>query len=136
MSNAPSIQYVRTDDGADLAYWTLGRGPVLVHSPNVQLGHVHAEWSVGAMRRWYEMLAQIFTVVRYDHRGGGLSSRGVGTQSIEALVNDIDSVAGEVSPEPFVLLGWLTGGLPAIAFGARRPERISYLVLWNSFAQR
>ena len=46
MSNAPSIHYVRTGDGADLAYWTLGRGPVLLHSPNVQLGHLHAEWSV------------------------------------------------------------------------------------------
>lgn len=129
------MQYVRTDDGADIAYWTLGRGPVLLHSPNVQLGRLHAEWSVEAMRRWYEALARTFTVVRYDHRGGGLSGRGVGTQSLDALGNDIDAVADEVSPEPFVLLGWLTGGLPAIAYAARRPERVSHLVLWNSFAR-
>ncbi|MCA9218379.1 MAG: alpha/beta fold hydrolase [Planctomycetales bacterium] len=135
MSDAPSIHYVRTGDGADIAYWTLGRGPVLLHSPNVQLGHLHAEWSVEAMRRWYETLAQTFTVVRYDHRGGGLSSRGAGTQSIDELVDDIEAVAAKISPEPFVLLGWLTGGLPAIAYSARRPKRISHLVLWNSFAR-
>ena len=36
MSNAPSIHYVRTGDGADIAYWALGQGPLLLHSPNVQ----------------------------------------------------------------------------------------------------
>lgn len=135
MPKLPAIHYVRTHDGFDVAYWTLGRGPILLHSPNVQLGHLHAEWSVEGMRRWYEALARSFTVVRYDHRGGGLSSRGVGTQSIDALVDDIDSVADEVSSEPFVLLGWISGGLPAIAYASRRPERVSHLILWNSFAR-
>ncbi len=133
--NPPSIRYVRTSDGLDIAYWKLGRGPVLLHSPNVQFGHAQSEWSVDGMRRWYESLARHFTVVRYDHRGGGLSSRNGGAQSIDALVHDIDAIAERVSPDPIVLLGWLSGGLPAIAWAAQNPSRVSHLVLWSSFAR-
>lgn len=134
-SAPPSIRYVRTSDGVDIAYWKLGRGPVLLHTPNVQLGHAQSEWSVEGMRRWYEGLARHFTVVRYDHRGGGLSSRGSDAQSIDALLGDIDAIAEKVSREPFMLLGWLSGGLPAIAWTARNPSRVSHLVLWSSFAR-
>jgi DNA-binding CsgD family transcriptional regulator/pimeloyl-ACP methyl ester carboxylesterase len=138
MSTAPAVRYARTDDGLDIAYWILGHGPTLLHSPNVQLGHLQAEWSVEAMRRWNQDLARTFTVVRYDHRGGGLSSR-AGTarsdQSIDALVRDIDTVAEAVTHQPFVLLGWLAGALPAMAYAARNPERVSHLILWNGFAR-
>ncbi len=134
-STPPSIRYARTSDGVDLAYWKLGRGPVLLHTPNVQLGHARSEWAVDGMRRWYEALARHFTVVRYDHRGGGLSSRVDEAQSIEALVSDIDAVAARVAEAPFVLFGWLSGGLPAIAYAAQHPARVSHLALWSSFAR-
>lgn len=134
MTAAPTIRYVRGADGLALAYWTLGRGPVLLHSPNVQLGHARSEWSVEGMRRWYRGLARSFTVVRYDHRGGGLSSRGQGPQSIDALVRDIELVVDDVASGPVAILGWITGGLPAIAYAARHAESVSHLVLYNSFA--
>lgn len=134
-ASPPAILYARTEDGADIAYWKRGRGPVLLHSPNVQLGHARAEWSVPAMRRWYDALARRFTVVRYDHRGGGLSSRDGQAQSIDVLVRDIDAVARRVSSGPVILLGWLSGGLPAIAYAAKYPSRVSHLVLWTSFAR-
>jgi len=132
----PAIRYARTTDGVDIAYWRRGRGPVLLHSPNVQLGHVRSEWSVPGIRSWYEKLARRFTVIRYDHRGAGLSSRDGARPTIDALLRDIDAVAGEASPsKPVVLFGWLTGGLPAIAYTAERPSRVSHLVLWCSFAR-
>jgi len=138
MAPAPAVRYARTDDGLDIAYWSLGHGPVLLHSPNVQLGHLQAEWSVDGMRRWYQDLARTFTVVRYDHRGGGMSSRDEQArsgQAIDALVKDIETVADAVTREPFALLGWLAGALPAIAYAARNPGRVSHLVLWNGFAR-
>jgi len=131
----PAISYVQTEDGKDIAYWKIGRGPLLILTPNVQLGHLRDEWSIPGMKQWFETLARSFTVVRYDHRGGGLSNRSPGTQSIEALIKDIDSVASEVSPGSFILLGWISGGLPAIAYAARYPSRVSHLVLWSSFAR-
>lgn len=132
MVAGPPVRYARTPDGLDLAYWTLGRGPVLLHTPNVQLGHVRSEWSIGGMRSWYETLARHFTLVRYDHRGAGLSSRGRVSQSVDELVSDIEAVADAAGAERFGLLGWIAGGVPAIAYAARRPERVSHLVLWNA----
>lgn len=131
----PPIRFTQTRDAFDIAYWTLGRGPVLVHTSNVQLAHARAEWSVEGMQLWYEALARSFTVVRYDHRGGGLSSRGGGGQSIDALIQDIEAVGDVASPDPFVLLGWLSGAVPAMAYAARRPERVSHLIVWCGGAQ-
>jgi DNA-binding CsgD family transcriptional regulator/pimeloyl-ACP methyl ester carboxylesterase len=104
----------------------------------VQLGHLQTEWSVDNMRRWYQDLARTFTVVRYDHRGGGMSSRsgpGDSDQSIDSLVQDIETVGEAVTHERFVLLGWLTGALPAIAYAARNVQRVSHLILWNGFVR-
>ncbi|MEJ2504625.1 MAG: alpha/beta fold hydrolase, partial [Gemmatimonadota bacterium] len=139
MSGAPAIQYVRTRDDFDIAYWRTGRGPPLLHAPNVQLGHLRDEWSVNGMKRWYTGLSRSFSVVRYDHRGGGLSGRGddgATPQSLDALVHDIEAVADEVSPEePVVLLGWLAGSLPVLEYAGRHPDRVSHLVVWNGFAR-
>ena len=129
------MRYARTPDGFDIAYWRLGRGPLLLHSGNVQLGHLVEEWSVAAMDRWYGSLLRSFTVVRYDHRGGGLSGRGGAdgcVRSLDALVTDIETVADQVSPEPFALLGWLAGAVSAVAYAARHPDRV---ILWNGFAR-
>jgi len=111
----PAIRYARTGDGADVAFWRLGRGRVFLHTPNVQLSHLRSEWNVESLRR-YEALARHFTLVRYDHRGSGLS-RGNGEVpdlSLDALALDLDAVTDRVAPEPVVLFGGLTGGLPAV----------------------
>ena len=138
MSSAPAIRYARTDDGFDIAYWKLGRGPTLVHLPNVQLSHLLSEWTIDGVQRWYRALARSFAQVRLDHRGGGLSSRGKTVHSIDSLVRDLEtiqSVAATGVRDPFVLFGWTTGGLGAVAYSARHPERISHLILWSSFAR-
>ncbi len=135
MSTAPAIRYARTQDGFDIAYWKLGRGPTLIHSPNVQLSHVRSEWGIDGVRHWYEALARSFSLVRFDHRGSGLSSRGETDLTIDTLLLDIETVATATSPKPSVLFGWATGGLPAIAYAARHPERVSHLILWSSFAR-
>ena len=135
MTPTPAIQYAPTPDGFDIAYWRIGRGPVLIHVPNVQLSHVRTEWTIPGVRRWYETLARTFTLVRFDHRGSGLSSRGDTEATIDTLLLDIEAVAAAISPEPCVMFGWATGGLPAIAYAARHPSRVSHLILWSSFAR-
>lgn len=134
----PSIRFARTDDGVRVPYWTRGRGRPLLLSPNVQLGHARAEWSVPAMRGFFERLARGFELVRYDHGGGRLSiTRGTEprTWAIDALVRDIDAVVEATAAGPAVLLGWLAGAPVAVAYAARHPDRVSHLVLWNGFAR-
>ncbi len=73
--DAPPIQYARTEDGVNIAYWTLGSGPTVVLSHYHALSHLDREWNVPALREWYEELAKDFTVVRYNRRGTGQSDR-------------------------------------------------------------
>ena len=39
----PRIQYAKTSDGVSIAFWTLGEGMPLVHTP-FTFGHIQMEW--------------------------------------------------------------------------------------------
>ena len=62
------MSVLRTEDGVNIAYWTLGDGPPLLHLINHVFSHVELEWQVPALRQWYERLAAHFQVVRFDFR--------------------------------------------------------------------
>ena len=64
----PAIQYVRTSDGVNVAYWTLGKGIPFVSLPPVPFSNVEAEWRDAEFRSWYERLAENRRLVRYDGR--------------------------------------------------------------------
>ena len=40
----PRIQYAKTEDGVNIAYWTLGKGSPLVYMPAGPLSHIQLEW--------------------------------------------------------------------------------------------
>ena len=130
----PRIQYAKTKDGVSIAFWTLGKGTPLVHLP-VGPSHVQLEWEVPDYRRWYERLAESRMVVRYDYRDTGLSERGVAGFSLDTLMLDLDAVVSRLELEKFALLGPGTGGLLAIAYAASHPERVSHLILANTYAR-
>ena len=44
--DAPPIQYCRTDDGVNIAFWTLGEGPPLVQIQNPFVSKLDQEWEV------------------------------------------------------------------------------------------
>jgi len=130
----PRIQYAKTADGVNIAFWTLGDGTPLVHLP-VLFSHVQLEWQIAECRRWYESLAQNRKLVRYDVRGEGLSERNVTDLSLDALVLDVEGVVDRLGLEKFALLGLQHSGPPAIAYAARHPERVSHLLLWCAYAR-
>ncbi len=129
------MQYTQTEDGVNIAYWAMGEGPPLIIMPNAPMSHVELEWSIPEYRAWYESMLGFFRLVRYDNRGSGLSDRDVGDHSLEAHLRDLSAVAGLLGDQPLVLVAPLLIGPVAIAYAARRPERVSHLVLWCSFAR-
>jgi class 3 adenylate cyclase len=131
----PRIQYAQTADGVSIAFWTLGEGMPLVHIPNFPFSHIQMEWQMPEWRRWYERLAEKRMLVRYDWRGTGLSDRDVTDFSLAALVLDLEAVVDRLGLERFALFGLLNSGPVAIAYAARRPEKVSHLVLWCSYAR-
>jgi pimeloyl-ACP methyl ester carboxylesterase len=130
----PRIQYTKTRDGVNIAFWTLGEGTPFVHVTTGTTAS-HGEWRMPECRRWYERLADKWKLVRYDNRGEGLSDRSVSVRSLEASVIDLEAVVDQLKLDRFVLFGPWYGGPPAIAYAARHPERVSHLILWCTFAR-
>jgi len=130
----PRIQYAQTADGVSIAFWTLGEGMPLVHTSLI-FSHIQLEWQYPECRRWYERLAEKRKLVRYDGRGIGLSERDVADYSLDARVTDLEAVADRLGLERFALLGMAISGPVAIAYAARHPERVSHLLLWNTYAR-
>jgi len=130
----PRVQYVRTADGVSIAFWTLGDGPPFVYLSGGPWSHVELR-QVPECRRWYERLARIRTLVRYDMRGTGLSDRSVAGFSLDALVQDVEAVADRLGLERFALFGAADAGPVAVAYAARHPERVSRLILWCTMAR-
>jgi len=131
----PRIQYAKTSDGVNIAFWTLGEAMPLVYMPEHPWSHIEIEWQIPEIRRWYERLARERLLVRYDSRGTGLSVRKVADCSLDALVRDLESVVDRLDLGRFALLAPFRTVPAAIAYVARHPERVSQLVLWRPWAQ-
>jgi pimeloyl-ACP methyl ester carboxylesterase len=128
------IRFCTTADGVKLAYAVSGEGPPLVMSAS-WLTHLEHQWRSLAWRPWLEAFSREHTVLRYDSRGCGLSDRDVGEITFETWLGDFECVVNAAGFDRFALLGTCQGGPIAIGYAARRPERVSHLVLYGTYAR-
>jgi pimeloyl-ACP methyl ester carboxylesterase/DNA-binding CsgD family transcriptional regulator len=126
------IRFCRSQDGTRIAYATSGSGPPLVYVAN-WLTHLKLDWNSPLWTHWLRELSRGHTLVRFDARGNGLSDRVVENLSVDAWAQDLAAVADDLGLERFPILGFCQGGATAIAYAVRRPERVSRLVLYNSY---
>jgi class 3 adenylate cyclase len=133
----PQIRYVKTADGVSIAYFMLGEGALPLVLMDVIYSHLLAEWDEPEQRQLYEATARIATLVRYDHRGFGLSDRDVADLSLDGLVLDLEAVVERTLPDrPFALVAQRGVTTPiAITYAVRHPERLSHLVLTTPVAR-
>src|SRR5262249_34468182 len=115
-----------------IAFATAGEGPPLVRVNN-WFTHLELDWDNPVWRHWSEALAERRMLVRYDPRGSGLSDRDVADLSLDALVSDLKAVVDALKLRRFPLIGLCQGGVIAVAYAARHPERVSRLVLYDSY---
>ena len=129
----PQIRYCTTSDGASIAYATMGAGPAVVVPPGVHSfsGLLRV---IPGYRAICAAISAAFTLVQYDGRGMGLSGRDRREYDMNARLLDLDAVVRAVGAETFALYGSQFGGLPAMAYTARHPDRVTSLVLYNSFS--
>ncbi len=130
----PQIQYVKTTDGVRIAYYAVGQGTPLVIM-NLPTSHLQLEWQMADARQTYEAAARVGTLVRYDHRGFGLSDRDVNDFSIEAMLRDLQAVVDRLELKSFNLLSYSLSSPLAMAFAAGQPDRALKLVLWPGYAR-
>ena len=127
-------RFLSTEDGIRLAWADHGDGEPLVLARG-WITHIELSWEDLPFRRFVEALACSVRVVRYDHRGMGLSDRDVPAPDLDTLVTDLEAVIDAVGTEPVVLWGSLFGGPIAIRYAARHPERVSKLMLDSTWVR-
>lgn len=128
------IQFCTARDGVRIAYATAGRGAPLLRVGG-WLTHLERDWDSPVWRHWMQELAGDHVLARFDIRGSGLSDRSVPIMGLDTWVDDVETVADALGWERFPVLGLCQGGAMALAYAARHPDRVSRLVLCNSYAR-
>jgi len=126
------VGFCTSADGTRIAFASSGDGPPLVRVANwfthLELDHQSAVW-----RHWFDFLSDGRSLIRYDPRGSGLSDRNVEDFSMDRWIEDLDAVVASAGLTRFPLIGLCQGGAVAAAYAARYPDRISRLVLYDSY---
>jgi proline iminopeptidase len=81
-----------------------------------------------------DRLADAFRLIYYDQRGRGKSAGNVDPAevSIQSEMDDLERVRAYFQLERAALLGHSWGGLLAMEYALRHPERVSHLILLNT----
>lgn len=87
----------------------------------------------GCAETWEHQIAALcagYRVVAPDLRGHGQSDDPKGRYDLERLCDDLDAIVDHLAlPERFALVGHSFGGVVALRYAARRPDRVERLVL-------
>lgn len=126
------VRYASTRDRVRIAYSETGAGPPLVLVRG-WITHLELMWGEPSFRAFVEALAQRYRVIRYDARGNGLSDREIDRPDLDDFVADVEAVVDAAGVDRCLLWGSSFGGPIAIAYAARRPERVERLVLEGTY---
>jgi pimeloyl-ACP methyl ester carboxylesterase/DNA-binding CsgD family transcriptional regulator len=129
----PQIRYLRTPDGVTLAYYEMGKGQPALWL-DMPYSHVQVEWRQDQQGpRVYETVASQARLIRFDHRGFGLSDRDPKAYSLDAFVADIEAIVERLDLPPFIMLATRGPTTPiAVAYAAAHPEAVTDMVLFNA----
>jgi len=123
----PPVQYVTTSDGFDIAYTVCGEGRPFVLMP-AQGNHVQLSWD-SPYSGWLERVKERFTLIHYDSRGQGLSTRGLTAFALSDYLRDLETVTGHLGLDHFFLCGTKLYGHVAVQYAVAHPERVEALIL-------
>ena len=114
--------------GAELYYREVGEGlPIVVIHGGPDFDHRY-------LLPDFDRLAAGYRLVYYDQRGRGRSRGKVDLDQvhIDRYVEDLDGLRRHLGLERLAVLGHSWGGIVAMHYALRHPDRTSHLVLMNS----
>jgi class 3 adenylate cyclase len=126
----PETGYARAEDGAYIAYQTLGDGPIDLIWQFEWIGNIDTIWEYRPYAEWFQGLASFSRLILHDRRGTGASSRDVEPPTLETRVADLQVVLDAVGAELPVLGGAYEGGAPNVLYAATFPGRVQSLFWW------
>jgi pimeloyl-ACP methyl ester carboxylesterase len=137
VDDLPERAYVTTSDGGSVAYRVSGAGPVDVLILQATGLPIDAWWEAPGLVRVRDRFDAFSRSVWLEPRGWGSSDRDLTparSQEEEVTNEQLTAVADSVGSERFALLGFATLGPWALRYAAAHPERVSALVLNDTFA--
>jgi pimeloyl-ACP methyl ester carboxylesterase len=135
VTDTPETHYTRSADGTNLAYQVSGDGPLEVvfgHASGVAMDALSDDPGFVRVRR---RLGTFSRTLWFDARGLG-ASEGDPRDSLPGEIFDADVTAllDAVGFERPAMVGGTFRGLTTIHFAVTHPQRVSALVLFNSYA--
>jgi pimeloyl-ACP methyl ester carboxylesterase len=99
------------------------------------VSHLELDWQSAGFRRFWEGIADGYTLIRYDRLGVGMSDRTVRDSdlTLDGEVATLCALLDELELERVSLIGGSSGSCTAVAFAATYPERVERLVLYGSY---
>ncbi len=129
-------KYVKSKKGY-IAYQVFGEGPPDILFITNWGTNLEVMWEEPSINHFFGRLAAFGRIICFDKRGTGVSDPVPLTHlpSLEDWMDDAREVLDAAGSEKAALIGDTEGGPMAILFAATYPERISALVLVNTYAR-
>jgi len=128
------IRYTTSRDGTGIAWAESGEGPPLIRGGH-WLSHLEHDWSSPVWRPLLDHFSHGRRLIRYDPRGTGLSDREMNGATVEELADDMEAVADAAGLDRFPIYATSQSVPVALTFAARRPDRVSRLILLSGLVQ-
>ena len=137
MANVPETRYAVTVDGVRLAYQVWGDGPrdlIVIRDASAPIDCL---WEEPRIAHMLERFGGFCRNIWFDARGQGSSDALTleGLPGMDAWLDDISAVMEATGSQSPVLCGLNDGGSPTALFSATYPQRVSALVLFNTYAR-
>ena len=133
--DVPETRYARSADGTNLAYQVSGVGPldlVFVQRSGIPIDLLSEEPGCVRLRKRLDAFSH---TVWFDRRGWGASEGDARDSNIgEIFTADLTAVLDAVGFERPALVSVDANGGGTVHFSVTHPERVSFLVLVNSYA--
>jgi proline iminopeptidase len=113
---------------AQLHFRDIGVGPSIV------VLHGGPDFDYDYLLPELDRLAEWFRIIYYDQRGRGRSADGVRPDdvTVESEMDDLDHVRRHFGLDSMAVLGHSWGGVLAMEYASRHPERLTHLILMNT----
>jgi class 3 adenylate cyclase len=118
-----------------VAYQSFGEGPDLLYLNDAN-SNVEVMWEQPLIADFFDRLSSFSRVTYYDNRGVGLSDRiPYASLTIDHWIDDARFVMDAAGIAQATLVGDVEGGPGAMMYAAAHPDRVSALILTNTFAR-
>jgi pimeloyl-ACP methyl ester carboxylesterase len=131
----PVTRHAQAPDGVSVAYQVSGEGPLDVLFMSALAYPIDLLWEDPSFVHFAKRLRGFSRTVWYEGRGLGASGGDFSDNLVEGTVDgDLTAVLDAVGCERMVVVGTNHAGSFAIAYAANYPERVTALVLLDTYA--